>query len=131
MKNSKRKSKTKAQKLKSKADQLWSKIILNSAKNGKCEVCNNTAVDPHHFFSKGSVSSLRHNLSNGIPLCRSCHMKIHFRSDPTIVLKIVEGRGGQWYDALLKEKRKIRHSFFGVKYYEEKIKELEEILNKK
>ena len=131
MKKTKKKQKTKAQKLRDDADKLWSKIILNSAENGMCEVCGNLAHDPHHFFGKGSAGSLRLNLNNGIPLCRGCHMGIHLRNDPTIIVKIIEGRGGQWYDDLLKEKRKIRHSFFGVKYYEKKIKELEKILNKK
>ena len=132
MKNQKRKPRAKVQKLRNKADGLWGKIILGTAKNGMCEVCGtNSAVHPHHYIPKSVCGGLRLNISNGVPLCARCHLLIHLQSDPEITIKIKEKRGKKWYDNLLAEKKKIRHSFLGIKYYEKKIKELEEILNKK
>ncbi len=54
-----------------KADRAWSLLILRK-NDGRCMVCGEPAVDPHHLISR-SLAATRHSLTNGIPLCRSHH----------------------------------------------------------
>lgn len=76
----KKKPKSKLQKAKerpgslywrTKADKVWSKLILRKNR-GKCLFCGEPAVDPHHLIPRG-LAATRHDLDNGIPLCREHH----------------------------------------------------------
>ena len=96
-------------KLKKKADKLWTQKLLKDY----CEVCGGFAVEVHHFFPKGGYDILRHNLDNGVSICRSCHFKHHTKGDPKIHATIMEQRGEEWYRKLLeltrcKKKRGIK-----------------------
>jgi len=54
-----------------KADKLWSEIIREV---GYCEVCGKqTGLVAHHLISKGGNMKFRHDISNGICLCRYHH----------------------------------------------------------
>jgi len=54
-----------------KADVLWGQLIRK--KNGGCCIyCGEPATDSHHLIGR-DVGHLRHDLNNGIPLCRHHH----------------------------------------------------------
>lgn len=50
---------------------------LVRAKNAHCEACGAKCQVAHHWIEKSRSSYLRYNLDNLIPLCNSCHSKIH------------------------------------------------------
>jgi len=114
------------QQLRRRADKIWGQIILTLY--NKCFVCGAKAIDPHHFIPKGRCAKLRYNLDNGVALCRKCHIKHHWHSDPTIVATIVEKKGKDWYKRIKKmfqnAQKQQSNSFLTKKYYEEVINKL-------
>ena len=115
---------SKIRSLQRKADKLWKQKIFE--KYGKlCTVCGKIAADPHHCFPKGSFSNLRYDLDNGTPLCRNHHMAIHYRSDPSVMVKIIEKRGKEWYDKLEAKSKEPTKSWKSEAYYQEIIKSLQ------
>ena len=112
--------------LKTKADKIWKQKVREKYGN-LCTVCGKTAQDPHHCFPKGSFSNLRFDILNGVPLCRSCHMGIHYRSDPTILITIINKRGMDWYRALEKRSKEPSKSWKSAEYYKEIIEQLENL----
>jgi hypothetical protein len=60
-----------ANKYRKEADILWSLQIRSV---GSCEVCGSRlSPNAHHILEKSVWRHLRHDLSNGICLCASCH----------------------------------------------------------
>lgn len=57
--------------LKKKANKLWS-LIIRQKNNGKCEMCNKSANNPHHIIGK-SNHAVRWDIRNGCLLCSGCH----------------------------------------------------------
>lgn len=58
-------------------DSLWSSII-REIYHGKCALCGREGTAAHHFFGKGSHSSVRWDVHNGLWLCFGCHIrKVH------------------------------------------------------
>lgn len=55
---------------------IWSENVMLK-NNGNCIMCNNVANQAHHIKNYRKYPELRHELSNGIPLCKCCHLKIH------------------------------------------------------
>ena len=54
-------------------DKLWSEKIKERA-GRKCEVCGNTKyVQAHHIIPRTNYA-LRHDLENGVALCRKHHL---------------------------------------------------------
>lgn len=121
--------KTKPQ-LRRKADRLWSQAVFK--KYGKKCICGKLATDPHHYIPKGRCSKLRYEVSNGVPLCKGCHIFGVHLGDPAIGKKIVALRGKKWEDKLVRiykqSKKKTNNSFLTKKYYEKIIKKLEAYL---
>ena len=117
--------KTKKQLLRAEADKYWHQAVFN--KYGQvCEVCGRLAVHSHHFYPKGLYSSLRYEISNGVPLCFHCHFSRHHKGDPKINQTIIAKRGKSWY-AKLKHQAQNPPSNYQttIGYYETAIKELQ------
>ena len=106
--------------LRNKADKLYQELgrLLAS----KCEVCGGEYSCRHHFFPKSMCSALRYNIDNGIALCQKCHF-FHHNGNPTIHKIVLEKRGDEWYNNLLK----IKNSYVKTdkKFYEENIERLQ------
>jgi len=97
-----------------KADKLLQEYYRSQ--NLKCEHCGQPAQLMHHYFPKSRASALRYNENNLIPLCQGCHFA-HHNGDPQIHAKVIEKRGMDWHNNLLKEKNKIIKP--SIKYYQE------------
>lgn len=57
----------------------WRKSIFERD-NYTCQICNDNKggnLNAHHFESYTNNSELRTTLSNGITLCKTCHMNFH------------------------------------------------------
>lgn len=106
-----RKSKSETSKLQSKADKLLTPIIKKL--HPKCEACGSDTEVAHHFIEKSRSSNLRYDLRNLIPLCYSCHAKIHNRFGNSIMGSldvadvIRQKRGEDWYNQIRVDGQKI------------------------
>lgn len=83
---------------------LFSKLVKVRA-NFKCELCGKPGTDAHHWYYTKAHNSMTDIMStNGICLCRNCHIKAHnkvaeykdkikslkrFQSSPAILEKVV------------------------------------------
>jgi len=108
-----------------KADKLFQQV--GRQENSECLICGGEYCCLHHFFTKGSSSSLRYDFDNAIPICVSCHFKIHKTQDPEMVATILEKKGKGWYKKLNMKRRELTKSTIG--YYKEVIEILENKLN--
>jgi len=60
-------------------DSRWRKDV-KERDNYMCQVCEcRDNLHVHHIKPKSSFPGLRHDLANGITLCRSCHLEEHRR----------------------------------------------------
>ena len=58
-------------------DQQWARAIMERD-NWTCQNCGTNAhLDAAHIISKQRRPDLRHELKNGVTLCRSCHEFYH------------------------------------------------------
>ena len=105
------------------ADAFWVRACIKKW-GQNCEVCRKPANNIHHFFPKGSFARLRYEISNGVPLCASCHIGHHWRGDPKIHQAIVYKRGKKWYDKLVAKSKEEAVSINRVGWYEENIEKL-------
>jgi 5-methylcytosine-specific restriction endonuclease McrA len=109
-----------------KADKLYQEIGRHRYKY--CLVCGGEYSCLHHFIPKGRSSALRYDLDNGIPICNSCHFKIHKAQDPTPTVTILAIKGEKWFNKLKKKQHNIIK--INKSYYQKKINELQKILRK-
>jgi 5-methylcytosine-specific restriction endonuclease McrA len=109
--------------LRRKADQLWQQI---NALTKRCLICGQPNQVGHHFIPKSCSSYLRYSLKNMIPLCSSCHFRLHFSGDPIYERTIEQKKGKEWADELERDK----HEYCKTNrfYYEEQIERLTQIL---
>lgn len=112
------------------ADALLQKV--NRLKHKKCEACGKPTQVGHHWIEKSRSKNLRYNLENIIPLCNSCHSKIHNIFGNSVVggldvaETIINKRGRAWKEKMDKEAVKIiKVDRF---YYEEAINRLSRLL---
>jgi len=106
-------------KLQKECDTLLQQI--GKKKFSKCEICNGVINCLHHFHPKSVSSALRYDWDNLIPICQGCHMRHYQARDPIVHGTVIENRGQEWYDALLK--RRYRETIkVNVEYYR-KVKE--------
>lgn len=62
--------------LRKKCDALWARLIV--ARDVKCQRCSGKDfLQAHHIVRRSRSSWLRHNLNNGMTLCRNCHIWWH------------------------------------------------------
>lgn len=119
--------------LEAKAKKLWTELALKKW-GEKCEICGAKATQIHHYIPKGSNRLLKYDIENAVPLCQSCHYKIHFSPKPGEVARLVEiirkKRGKKWCDYIdAKEKEKLG-GFYGVNYLKGIVSDLEEQLER-
>ncbi len=120
----KRKKKTEAQKYRDLADSLLTQII--KAQHPQCESCGHTTQVGHHWIEKSRSSFLRYDLRNIIPLCHSCHSKIHNTFGNSVVggldvaEVIIKKRGRKWKQTLDREMNTLvkTDKFFYIENYE-------------
>jgi len=118
----KKKKKDEKQILYNQLEKLWPKAVKITYGNFDgdyyyCEMCGKPCkagegagvglgINAHHIEGKGSYN-LRWEVTGGTPLCPGCHTmrKDSAHQDRTIFLgKMIEKRGQDWYDNLLKIK---------------------------
>lgn len=61
--------------LQKKCDALLQEYVRTT--NPRCESCGAPTQVAHHWIEKSRSSFLRYELENLVPLCNSCHLKIH------------------------------------------------------
>lgn len=109
--------------LKRKCDKLYSDIIRSKK---YCEMCQKLGTDTHHVITRRNLT-LRFELSNGVLLCKSCHV-FSLKSahqDPLGFMEWFKKVRGVDY-LYLKVNRNILSPQFD---YEKKLKELNEAFN--
>jgi len=84
----------------------------------KCLICGGTYSCLHHFWPKSTSTHLRYNMKNLINICQKCHFS-HHNGDPSIHATVIKLKGEDWYEELLREKRKHLYTKAGYKYYED------------
>lgn len=125
-----RKGKSETSKLQTKCDKLLTPIIKRLYP--KCEACGGDTEVAHHWIEKSRSSNLRYDMRNLIPLCHSCHAKIHNRFGNSVtgaldVADIIRAkRGEEWYNKMKIDGQKIIK--VNEEWYESKLLELESLL---
>ena len=126
-----RKGKSITSKLQAKCDKLLTPIV--KLQSEMCEAgCGNPTQVGHHWIEKSRSARLRYEIENIIPLCNSCHTKIHNRFGNNIVggidiaEVIIEKRGREWFDRMNKLQSEIIKT--NKAYYEGQLEKLENIL---
>jgi len=102
--------------LRNKTDKLLSTWICG--KHKKCLLCPAPSQVAHHHVHKSQSSRLRYEEDNLIPLCHSCHCKLH-HNESYWASKIVEIKGVEWFKKLDKMKReyvKVDRYFYEENY---------------
>jgi hypothetical protein len=112
--------------LQRKADKLIQ--IENRRCHKKCEACGGKNEVGHHWIEKSRSANLRYDFRNIIPLCNSCHAKIHNVFGNSVVGGldvaeiIIKKRGKRWKNQMDKDGRK--EIKVNREHYEEVIKKL-------
>ena len=127
-----KKGKSKTSVLQKEADKLLQ--LVNKHLHKKCEACGSENQVGHHWIEKSRSSFLRYDLRNIIPLCNSCHSKIHNIFGNSVVgglniaEKIISIRGKKWKIEM--ERLQTEYVKTDVFYYEKNIEKLNKILTK-
>lgn len=95
--------KSKKQRLKRKLDRLIQDIYQK--KYPICLVCGQPTTEMHHFIQKSQSLALRWDEKNLIPLCQSCHYKIHRIGDAEIISTIIRKKGEAWEKYIYAKRR--------------------------
>lgn len=112
---------TKLSRLKTKAVKLASD--LNLKKNPYCAFCGKQATVSHHFIRQSRSNYLRCDERNLISICNKDHMRLHNGFESVMALQLERYFGKEWRDGLIRDSNKTIKD--GIKYWEDKIKELE------
>ena len=83
-------------------DKLLSPIIVKLYP--RCLLCNGQTQVAHHHCHKSKSLTLRYDFKNLIPLCNSCHFKLHF-NESFWASKIVKIKGLKWFSYIEKKKQ--------------------------
>ena len=95
-----------------KCDNILSPIIIKQFPN--CLLCGNLTQVAHHHCHKSKSTRLRYDLKNLIPLCSSCHFKLH-QNESYWASVIVNKKGLEWFIDL--DKTKDEYVKADVHYY--------------
>ena len=102
--------------------------IENKRLNKYCEACKRKNEVGHHWIEKSRSANLRYDFRNIIPLCNSCHAKIHNVFGNSVVggldvaQAIIKKRGKKWKERMDIDGKKIIK--VNREYYEGIIKKL-------
>lgn len=116
--------------IRTKADNLLTPIIILLLP--RCLLCGHDTEVAHHHVHKSKSTRLRYDFDNLIPLCGSCHFKLH-QNESYWASKIVEIKGVEWFIKLARTGQEIvkadvhyfiKHHEELLSYYEELQKEL-------
>lgn len=113
--------------LRNKCDKKLTPIVKRVCPN--CESCGSKTEVAHHWIEKSRSSYLRYDTRNLIPLCHSCHSKIHNRFGNSVVGGldvsdiIRKKRGEDWHQSMRKEANKIVKT--DIQWYEKNLANLE------
>lgn len=121
-----KKGKSSVSQLRNKCDRLLQE--WNKGRTKFCECCGGQNQAGHHWVEKSTSARLRYEKDNIIPLCNSCHCKIHNRFGNSITGSydvatiIINKRGEKWYNKL----NKTRHEIVKISkgYFENILEEL-------
>lgn len=123
--------KTKLPKVKTvrtKADNLLTPII--KVMYPFCLLDGHPTEVAHHHVHKSKSTRLRYEIDNLVPLCNSCHFKLH-KDESYWGSRVVQERGMDWFKKLDRTKNEIVkadvHYYIG--HYERLKKLLEELNN--
>lgn len=92
-----------------------------------CLLCGSRTQVAHHFIHKSKSSRLRYEITNLIPLCGSCHLRLHC-NEGFESARIIEKKGLEWFKKLEKMKNEIVKT--DNKFYEDNYNYLLERFNK-
>ena len=103
-----KKKRTNRQKLESKLDILWSKLVKQNA-GYKCEYCGDdvSTLNSHHVIGRGN-KNLKWDLNNGVCVCYRHHKynEFSFHTSKTFMNDWIRSvRGDDWWDDLQEKKR--------------------------
>lgn len=97
-----------------------------------CEVCGRPANTFHHFIPRGKSLILRYDILNGIPLCQSCHSKIHhITKNPDDVYEIqkkIRNQRGKLWENYIDTRKKVKNGSYTIKLLQEQADYLKEII---
>ena len=85
-----------------KCDALLSPIIIKLYP--RCLLCSGETQVAHHHCHKSKSLTLRYDFKNLIPLCRTCHLKLHWNESYWASI-IVKMKGVKWVSYLEKKKQ--------------------------
>lgn len=90
------------QKSKEQCDKLLTPIIIKL--HPRCLLCGGQTQVAHHHCHKSKSLALRHDLKNLIPLCHSCHLKLHW-DESYWGSKVRDIMGKSWFNYIEKQKQ--------------------------
>ena len=98
--------KSKKQKLKERCVKLATKLKLLDSPN--CLFCGKKANTCHHFIHQSRSNFLRCDFRrNLIPICTSCHYKLHNGYEAVMALELERKLGKKWAEGLIRDSRII------------------------
>lgn len=117
--------------LKNKLDKLYQQ--WGHRTYGFCILCGSPMSCLHHFIHKQQCTGLRWDKKNGVPVCMSCHCRIHSRNDPADIFKMSSAmckfHGADWLEYI----DSVRVAWVGSKltrkYCEDVENQFKELLN--
>lgn len=116
----------KKRRLAKKCNDLWRTIVL--LRNPSCWHTGRKAEVAHHYIAKSLSNALRYDTKNGVSLTNGSHFTFHNTGDPEILEKFLKSKDEKWHTYIRNKRRQpIKIT---LPYYENKIIELEEELNK-
>ena len=112
---------TKLARLKTKAVKIATAKKL--AQHPHCTFCGEMANTCHHFIRQSRSNYLRCDERNLIPICMSCHMRLHNGYEAIMAIELEKIHGDEWMAGLIADsEKKIKD---GIKYWTELIKEID------
>ena len=124
---------THKQELEKEAVKLWKQACLKKY-GDKSEVSGKQISTFHHFIPKGRNGLLKFDVKNGVGLTLKEHFNIHFSPNPVVVADLVKAiekkRGKEWREYIDQKQEENRNmgGYKSIKWYEEQISKLKELL---
>ena len=117
----------KKHRLESQAMAIWWELTRRKW-GSVCEICGEPAVEMHHFVPRSRSRLLKFDVENAVPLCKSCHTKIHYsgnEGEATRMEEIIKKkRGKKWQNYIEEKERSKSGGYYGAYYLKGLIEEL-------